>query len=77
METIFDYNPTQGELNHFGLTSQSYIDFFKKEFLPKSPDSRYYQLGMLFAMRGDNKKADVYWSKVKDVGLLSTLVEDF
>ena len=74
METIFDYNPTERELKRFNFTNPEIIKFAKES---KCSDSHLYQLGMLFSMRGDSKRADEYWSKIEDHRLLSTLIEDF
>ena len=75
MESIFDYELTQGELNRFNLRTPEDIEL-TKEFEKEYPDDRYYRLGLLFSMRGDKKKANEYWSKVTDKGMLSTLIED-
>lgn len=74
METIFDYNPTQGELNRLGMGTPGGMQLMKA--VEPSPDTNYYWLGMLFSMRGDKEKANEYWSKVTDKGMLSTLIED-
>jgi hypothetical protein len=75
MESIFDYELTQGELNRFGLRTPEQVQL-TREFEKKYPDDRYYRLGLLFAMRGDKKKANEYWSKIEDRKMLSTLIED-
>lgn len=77
METIFDYNPTDEELKRFGGRKQ--FEWYKKlGFEPYShPDDANYALGLLFSMRGDKKKANEYWAKIKHKEILSTLVEDF
>ena len=78
METIFDHNPTQQELNRFGLRKPDDIndikDWYKND---PHPDTINYQLGMLFAMRGDRNKADQYYCKVCNKNMLSTLIQDF
>ena len=78
METIFDYNPTDGELGRFNLRTQKQIDEMKC-FYEEYPDadSINYQLGLLFSMRGDKRKANKYWSCIKDKRMLSTLIQDF
>jgi hypothetical protein len=89
METIFDYNPTPAELKRHGIIEHSdseikqgawtlseQIDFMKKCF-EKSPDDTNWRLGLLFAGRGERKRANSYYAKVKDKRILATLVEDF
>jgi len=78
METIFDYNPTEEELGRFNLRTQKQIDEIKRlyEEYP-DVDSINYQLGLLFAIRGDKRKANKYWSYIKDKSMLSTLIQDF
>jgi hypothetical protein len=80
IETIFDYNPTKGELKRFNLTSPELIEMTKEfDHMPnsKSNDSRLYSLGLLFSMRGNDKKANEYWNKIENKDILSTLVQDF
>jgi hypothetical protein len=83
IETIFDYNPTPAELKRFGIYEFEGSDSLHeqieraKKLLPDYPDTAYYQLGILFASRGYRKKADEYYSKLKDKKWLATLVEDF
>jgi hypothetical protein len=82
METIFDYNLTKGELKRFNLTNQQSIEELKRLYSEdkdnvKCRDSNYYQLGLLFAMRNDDKKAAVYFDKIENRELLATLIEDF
>jgi hypothetical protein len=80
VETIFDYNLTESELKRFNLTSPELIEMAKEfDSRPdtKSNDSRLYALGLLFSMRGNDKKANEYWSKIENKDILSTLVQDF
>lgn len=81
METIFDYNPTELEMKRFGIQARfgdidNQINLMK-EMNAKSPDDNNYQLGLLFAMRGDMEKSDKYFSQIEDKTMLRTLVEDF
>jgi len=75
MKTYFDFNPTNAELGRFSIKREN-IDI-EKEILKNSPDDNLYMTGMLFAGRGNMKKANKYWSKIKNKSMLSTLVEDF
>jgi hypothetical protein len=76
METIFDYNPTEGELKRFNLTNSKLIEEVKPLY-NEFNDSRLYHLGLLFLMRKQSKKANYYFSQINDKRLLSTLIEDF
>lgn len=77
-ETIFDYNPTDAELGRWGgritfdkcFEYEVYVTF-------TSRNNRLYMLGLLFSMRGDNKKGNEYFSQITNKSMLSTLVEDF
>lgn len=55
IETIFDFNPTDAELKRFGLTHSD------KEILLEFPDTCNYQLGVLFSIRKNEKKANEYF----------------
>jgi len=76
METIFDYELSEGELRRFGLFEVP-PEILKTAKESKCEDSNLYQLGLLFSMRGDDKKAKTYWGKIKDKRILSTLIQDF
>jgi hypothetical protein len=76
IETIFDYDLSEGELKRFNITDP-FLRGHMKIMLSKSPDDRYYTLGLLFAMRGDKRKAKKYWDKIEDKRMLSTLIQDF
>ncbi|MBP5366500.1 MAG: hypothetical protein J6Y82_11395 [Bacteroidales bacterium] len=54
VETIFDHNPTDQELNRFG-GRQSLI-YAIKIGIYNNADNAYYHLGILFNSRGDKKK---------------------
>jgi hypothetical protein len=77
-ETIFDYNPTQGELNRFGLGTPGGMQIYKEveQSTGYCANTHNYWLGLLFSMRGDNKKANEYWNKITNKSMLSTLIED-
>ena len=77
METIFDHNVTDDELERFG--GREAFEKAKRYGvdLLSDMDTNFYQIGILYAGRGDKKKANEYWSKIKDKKLLSTLVQDF
>jgi hypothetical protein len=81
METIFDYNPTDMEIQRWvyaedPIEKERQRRNFKKE-LEESPDDSYFRLGMLFAGRGNMKKANEYWAKVKNKRMLDILIQDF
>ncbi len=77
METIFDHNPTDEELNRFGGREQFEwerahgIDPFA------NPDDANFMLGLLFSMRDDKEKANFYFAKVKNRSLIAHLFQDF
>ena len=77
METIFDHNVTDNELKRFG--GREAYDYFASKGIDLCADSdtNYYQIGILYAGRGDMNKAHEYWTKIIDKGMLSTLVLDF
>ncbi len=77
METIFDHNVTEEELKRFG--GRDAYDFFASKGIDLCADSdtNFYQIGILYANRGDMKKANEYLSKIQDKRILSTLVQDF
>jgi len=77
METIFDYNPTDTELQRFG--GRDAIQHLKScgIDITESHDDRLYQLGLLFLMRGHKKRADQYFSQIQDRNKLNLLFEDF
>lgn len=74
METIFSYSPTPQELNDIRFDSFSLCLKFgietEKELTAKlykelvSQQNAYYDLAILFEFRGDQEKAEVYWSKL-------------
>jgi hypothetical protein len=74
METIFDYNPTDQELNDirfdaFSLCQKFGIDT-DKELTPElylelvSQENAYYDLAVLFEFRNDQQKANEFWAKL-------------
>lgn len=74
METIFDYNPTDQELNDirfdaFSLCQKFGIDT-DKELTPElylelvSQENAYYDLATLFEFRNDQTKAKEFWAKL-------------
>ena len=76
METIFDYNPTEEELQRFGGMRQ--FEFCKKllgAYYIYEDDANYH-LGLLFSMRGDNEKSNEYFRKVKNKERLKILWQD-
>lgn len=77
METIFDHNVTDKELKRFG--GREAFEKAKRYGvdLLGDKDTNFYQIGILYASRGDRKKANKYWSKIKDKRMLTTLVQDF
>ena len=75
METILDYNPTDKELKRFG--GRKTVELTIDKGLYEIADNRLYDLGLLFAGRGNKKKADEYFSQIEHKEMLATLVEDF
>ena len=76
METIFDHNPTEMELQRFG--GRKSIEWGIARGMYECESNRLYHLGLLFAGRGDEKKANEYFNKIdKNSNILSTLMEDF
>jgi len=75
MDFYFDFNPTEVELGRFSIKPED-IEI-EKDLLKKIPDNNYYMLGMLHAGRGNMEKANMYWGKIQDRTMLSSLIEDF
>ena len=83
METIFDYAPTEWELNALRFDSFSFMLKFgielKEELTPESykkhitKEFAFYDLACLFEERGDMDKAEQYWQQLpkayKEYGL--------
>ena len=83
METIFDYTPTEWELNALRFDSFSFMLKFgielKEELTPESykkhitKEFAFYDLACLFEERGDMDKAEQYWQQLpkayKEYGL--------
>ena len=83
METIFDHNPTQSELNTLRFDALSFTLKFgielNEELTPDSykkhitKDFSFYDLACLFEARGDIDKAQQYWKHLpkayKEYGL--------
>ena len=76
IETILDYNPTEQEWKRFGFKGESPFMKYYQGYI-KSNDNINYQLGLLFAMRGEKDKANKYWQKVENDEMLKTLWQDF
>lgn len=59
METVFDHNITEKEWKHiYGTCSQDkYISFIGQE-------TAYYDIAVLYYIRGDNDKATAYANKL-------------
>lgn len=76
METVFDHNPTDEELEWFGGFFESCkvlgIDYTDEKYA----DSNYYQIGILYSMRGDKQKAQEYFDKLKNQAFLRILWQD-
>ena len=75
IETILDYNPTEEEWKRFG--GKEFIMKYREIYLQSHSDNHNYHLGLLFSMRDDKYKANTYFNKIEDKGMLQTLVEDF
>jgi len=68
METIFDHNPTEKELEALGnenLSKEELLEMWNKGD-NESHDSRLMDIAKLFSMRGNDKKAEEYVSKIID-----------
>ena len=76
IETILDYNPTEQEWKRFGFKGESHFMKYYQGYI-KSNDNINYQLGLLFAMSGDDAKAKIYWSKMEQQDFLKILWQDF
>lgn len=76
METVFDHNPTDKELTRFGNYFESCkllgIDYTDKKYA----DANYYQIGILYSLRGDKQKANEYFAKLKNQAFLRTFWQD-
>jgi hypothetical protein len=72
METIFDFEPTEREINALAvvdyLTNESPAEYL--EF--SSEDKKYFDLGLLFMLRKEGKKGSAYYEKVRDPELRKT-----
>ncbi|REG93010.1 hypothetical protein [Flavobacterium aquicola] len=76
METIFNYNPSLQELSDIRFDSLSLCLKFaidiEEELTPAiykkliSQENAYYDLACLFEFRGDEDKANEYWSKLPE-----------
>lgn len=83
METIFDHNPTQSELNALRFDALSFTLKFGIELNEELTTDSYknhitkefafYDLACLFEERGDMDKAEQYWQQLpkayKEYGL--------
>lgn len=76
IETILDYNPSEQEWKRFGFKGESHFMKYYQGYI-KSNDNINYQLGLLFAMRGEDAKAKIYWSKMEQQDFLKILWQDF
>ena len=76
METIFDHNVTDVELQRFG--GKEYFEKAKRYGIEpyKNADDANYAIGILYSMRGNKTKSREYFDKVKSVELLKTIVQD-
>ena len=76
IETIFDHNVTDEELQRFG--GKEYFEMAKKYGVDpyKYEDDSNYAIGLLYSMRGDKKRAKEYLDKVKSRDLLQVMVQD-
>lgn len=74
METIFDHDPTEEEMERFkGLKNME----LREIYLKGDTDNHFYDLGILFSIRNDEEKSNYYFSKIKDKTILNTLMQDF
>lgn len=82
-DNIFKHNITFREAQRFynGNSIRAAWALLKRKGLlvfcnELCPDDRYYSLGLLYAGRGDDKKANEYWSKIEQKSMLKTLWQD-
>jgi len=61
METIFEHNPTQVEIEQFTN------GFSKEYYLSKDKDILIADIAIMYADRGNTKKSNEYWSKIPDL----------
>lgn len=74
METIFDHNPTQQELNDLRFDALSFCQKFGIDLATEltkdlylehiTQQNAYYDIACLFEFRGDLETAEKYWSKL-------------
>ena len=62
-ETIFNHNPTEKELD--GIIN-CYSERGKRDYFEDiSQDVAYFHISILYKWRGNNKKSDEYWNKIR------------
>lgn len=62
METIFDFNVTEAELEYLWITHRT-----QEEYIKHANDySRLSDLFILFQLRGNEEKAEYYRNKIKN-----------
>lgn len=77
METIFDHNVTPEELVRFVGPYSVEEAFSKGPAMYTNENDANYALGILFSMRGDKEKAQIYFDRIKNRELLTQLWQDF
>lgn len=77
METIFDHNVTEKELTRFG--GKEFFDKAEKYGINvfENEDDANYHIGLLYSMRGDKEKAQIYFDRIKNRELLTLLWQDY
>ncbi|GAB3973771.1 hypothetical protein GCM10028806_28330 [Spirosoma terrae] len=76
METVFDHNLTPDEIDELGVLDR-WINVRHNLVFPEpyteegyratiTPGGALFDLGLLYLNRGDEAKAEVYWSQVPD-----------
>lgn len=66
METIYDHNPTETELINIGANSMSKSEYLSIIASGDDADSANWDLALLFDLRGDVKKTELYANRIKD-----------
>lgn len=77
IETIWDYKPTEEELNRFGGRKAYELAMANGYNPDKNDDNRNYRLGLLFTMRGEHKKAKTYFDKIQNRSMMEVFIKDF
>jgi len=77
METIFDHNVTPEELVRFVGPYSVEEAFSKGPAMYTNENDANYALGILFSMRGDKEKAQIYFDRIKNKRITNTIMARF